>query len=233
MSVTAQPEPAFSPRAPEDPEPDLTGYRVVHRAMNRDLARLATLVHGVAVRRDEAWLDPDRAYALGRYASDLLSEVQRHHRGEDRVLWPLLRALAGPRARLDGLADDHGVLEPLAAEARASVRGLASTPYDTATAWHAARTTAALRDVVADHVVEEERDVFPLIRRYVPVDALWWAEDRMRRETPLAELAFVVPWLASAADDAERARSRTCRAHRVLLAATRTRHARRERVVFG
>jgi hemerythrin-like domain-containing protein len=233
MSIAAQPEPAFAPRASTDPEPDLTGYCVAHRAMTRDLRRLAALVHGVAVRRDEAWLDAHRAYALGRYASDLLAEVQRHHRGEDRVLWPLLRALAGPRVRLDGLADDHGVLEPLAGEARTAVQELASTPYDTATAWHAARTTAALRDVVAEHVAEEERDVFPLISRYVPVEALAWAEDRMRRETPLAELAFVVPWLASAADDGERARSRTCRAHRMVLAATRTRHARRERVVFG
>ena len=40
-----------TPRGPDDPEPDLCDYRVVHRAMTRDLARLATVADDLAGSR--------------------------------------------------------------------------------------------------------------------------------------------------------------------------------------
>ncbi|MGH8867197.1 MAG: hemerythrin domain-containing protein [Actinomycetes bacterium] len=233
-SITAA-VPPFLPRQEQDPEPDLTTYRLVQRAMTRDLRRLAALTADVAAGVDEAWLDPTRAHALGRYACDLFAEVRRRHEAEEQVLWPVLRSVAGADVVLDGLADDHSVLGPMVERARNAVVLLADSPHDVMRARWCASATAELHQVMDEHVADEEREVFPVIRRYLTVEAYAWVETRLQKATPLIDLTFVVPWLDAVADDAERAQAmeRAGLPFRLLLAATRSHHARRECAVFG
>ena len=180
-------------RAPGEPAPDLLDYRVVHRAMTRDLARLATVAEDL-VRAP----DPRRLRLVRWYLVGVTAEIVHHHRVEDDDLWPLLEAVAGDLTVLVGLTGDHQHLDPLLAR----VGELAAA--DTATA-ELAETLHELADLLARHVGDEERDVFPIITERVRVQDYAWLQQRFRGTLGLAVLTFVVPWVIGHATGAERA----------------------------
>jgi iron-sulfur cluster repair protein YtfE (RIC family) len=95
-------------RPPGEPAPDLTDYRVVHRAMTVDLDRL-TLVAAELVHRP----NPARMAALRHYLRAVSAEIESHHHVEDEHVWPFLVAVAGERAALVPLSNDHNRLDPL------------------------------------------------------------------------------------------------------------------------
>ena len=146
-------------RPPGEPAPDLTDYRVVHRAMTVDLQRL-TLTAAELVAQP----DPVRMSALRHYLRGVFAEIESHHQVEDEYVWPLLVAVAGERAVVGPLTDDHDALDVLLRRVGRLVRRGPAT----------AQLVTALREVtelLARHVAAEERDVFPLLEQLVrPAD---------------------------------------------------------------
>jgi Hemerythrin HHE cation binding domain len=132
---------------------------VAHRAMRRDLARVAALAGDIA-GRDQS---PRRAGAICRYTAALLAEVRAHQQGEDEVLWPVIAATAGQAVDLAPLADDHQAIEAATVRVGQALASLAAEPYSRAEALPA--PVSALRDMVDEHIADEEAQLFPAMRR--------------------------------------------------------------------
>ena len=231
MSSTTTP--AVTPRRDGDPEVDLTAYRLVHRAMladTRDVADLADRVAGGSPALTAA-----RAAALRSYVEQLCQEIHTHHDGEDHLVWPVVAASAGAAVDLSGLTDDHGVIDPLLVRARSAATALGTVPDD----WDAAcRLAGAMTEMFAlldEHIGEEERELFPVIRRFVSVADYEATEARIRKNISLPHLRWVVPWLAAHAtpEETQLVLAKAGFPFRVLLAVTRPGFRRARREVFG
>ena len=211
--------PTVSPRRPGEPVPDLLDYRVVHRAMTRDMARLAAVA-------EELVRSPDRRRLrlLRRHLRGMTAEIVNHHRVEDDDVWPLLEAVAGDRTALVALTEDHERLDPLLERAAAT-----TSPTELAATLH------ALADLLARHVADEERDVFPIITDRVRVEDYARLQERFRGTLGLATLTFVVPWAVAHATPGERAAllGDAPGPLRIVLALTRRGFARRTGRLFG
>ncbi|MEJ2861301.1 hemerythrin domain-containing protein [Actinomycetospora flava] len=177
-------------RRPGEPVPDLLDYRVVHRAMTTDTARLAAVAEELVRAPDRR-----RLRLLRRHLRGMTAEIVNHHRVEDDDVWPLLEAVAGDRTGLVALTEDHERLDPLLD--RAGALAAAPTPA-------LAETLHELADLLARHIADEERDVFPIIVDRVRVEDYARLQERFRGTLGLATLTFVVPWVVSHADPDER-----------------------------
>ncbi|MDD7941809.1 nitroreductase/quinone reductase family protein [Actinomycetospora lutea] len=191
MSVTTTPS-APASRRPGEPAPDLLDYRVVHRAMTRDMTRLAAVA-------EELVRSPDRRRLrlLRRHLRGMTSEIVNHHRVEDDEVWPLLEAIAGDRTALVALTEDHDRLDPLLDRAGTLAAADVATP-------ELAATLREVADLLVRHVADEERDVFPIIAERVRVEDYRRLQERFRGTLGLATLTFVVPWVVSHAAPDER-----------------------------
>ena len=231
MSSTAIP--AVTPRRDGDPEVDLTPYRLVHRAMLADTRGVADLADRVA--GGSPALSAARAAALRSYVEALCQEIHTHHDGEDHLLWPVVAASAGTAVDLSGLTDDHGVIDPLLGRARSAAAALGTVPDDRDAACRLAGAMTEMSALLDEHIGEEERELFPVIRRFVSVADYEATETRLRRNVSWPRRRWVVPWLAEHAT-AEETRQLLARAglpFRVLLAVTRPGFRRTRREVFG
>ncbi|MEV0001500.1 hemerythrin domain-containing protein [Micromonospora sp. NPDC050980] len=218
--------------------PNLLGFRINHRTMRADTRRLADLLNRVAT--GQITYDRRRAGALRTYVSLLCDGVHHHHRMEDEVLWPVLARSASGEIDLRELSDDHAALEPVLTETRAAVDDLLAvvTSGDEAgertrvAAGRLAAALAHLRDLLDEHIEEEERLVFPVIRRYVSVED-WNAVERAVRRG--GALRFELPRIERYAEPDELAElTRTAGpVLRLMLAALRPGFRRREALVFG
>lgn len=202
---------------------DLLGMRVAHRMMRRDARRLAELAGRWAAGTET--VGRRRAAAFARWTADLCTEIHHHHAVEDDVLWPVLERHAGAEVDLAALTDDHAALDPLLDGIREAV--------DAGDAARAAAALTTLADLLDEHVVDEERELFGIITRYVPADDWTRVEDAARRGG--AGLRFVLPRVAGVVTDDEFARMRAEAGPVlvVLLRVLRPGHRRRERLVFG
>jgi hemerythrin-like domain-containing protein len=175
-----------------DPVPDLTDYRVVHRAMTTDLDRLATAAAELVDRPD-----PARMAAFRHYLRGVSHEIGSHHRVEDDDVWPFLEAVAGDRTALVPLTEDHERLDPLLYRAdELAVRDRAAPEL--------AAVLREVADLLARHIADEERDVFPIIVDRVGVADYQRLQARFRSNLRPAMLPFVVPWVLRHATPAER-----------------------------
>jgi hemerythrin-like domain-containing protein len=170
---------------------------VAHRAMRRDLARLATLA-GDIVGRDQ---QPSREGAICRYAAALLAAIRAHHQGEDEILWPVVAATARQAVDLAPLADDHQAIDAATIRADQVLASLAAGPGIRAAALPA--SVAALRDMVDEHIADEEAQLFPAMRRYLTAQAWRWCEKQIMRAPGPPGLRFTMPWLARHAAQGE------------------------------
>jgi deazaflavin-dependent oxidoreductase (nitroreductase family) len=179
-------------RRPGEPAPELLDYRVVHRAMTVDLARLATAATQLVDRPD-----PRRMAALRYYLRGVTGEIVSHHRVEDDHVWPLLEAVAGEQVALVPLTEDHERLDPLLLRAGELADGERSS----------AELAAVLREVaelLARHVAAEERDVFPILLERVRVGDYRRLQRRFRGNLRPSLLPFLVPWVVEHSTPAER-----------------------------
>lgn len=211
-----------TPRRPGDPEPDLTDYRVVHRAMTVDMDRLAVAAAELVDRPDAR-----RLTALRWYLRGISHEIESHHHVEDEFVWPVVVAAAGERADLVELTEDHAQLDPLLHRAAE----LAALPRVTP---GLAAVLREIADLLLRHVDHEERDVFGLISEFVRVEDYVRLQQRFRGNLKPSLLPFVVPWAISHATDDERAAmvAEAPRPLRLVLAAFRPRFAARQAVLF-
>jgi iron-sulfur cluster repair protein YtfE (RIC family) len=220
---------ALRTRTAGEPEPDLTSIVVVHRAMRQDLRRLAACLGQIAARG----VPPARSRAVCRYTTALLAEIRAHHQGEDDVVWPVIAATAGPAVDLTPLTDDHQAIEAAAGRASQALAAFTGEPSPSAAKLHA--SVSELRDMLDEHIADEEGQIFPVMRRYLPAEAYQWCENQIRGKASLRGLRFTAPWLARHAQPDELSRLLTTGGHRVriLQAVGRPGYARLERQAFG
>ncbi|MFB9446597.1 hemerythrin domain-containing protein [Dactylosporangium vinaceum] len=210
--------------------PNLVGITVNHRSMVGDARRFAQVTRDIADGRVPA--TPARAKAVHRYLATLCDGIHHHHRAEDDVLWPILNATAGAEVDLAELTDDHAQLDPLLERIRAQAAALAAAPADRAAAARLADSLATLRDLLAEHIEDEERTVFPVIRRYVS-GAQWQQVETAVRKG--GKLGFELPRIERYATAAELEELYRLAGPvlRLMLAAVRPGFLRRERLIFG
>ncbi|MFD2094022.1 hemerythrin domain-containing protein [Blastococcus deserti] len=219
-----------TPRTEGDPRPDTLGMRLAHRAMLRDARRLTALAEALAA--GTATADPARGTAIGRYVADFCDSIHSHHSAEDDVLWPVLAASAGTHVDLAELSDDHAALDPLLARLRAAARAFAARPASEDAATALAVELAELRDVLDEHIADEEATVLPAVEEYVSVGDWTAVEARIRTR---ARLSFEAPRVAAVTtpDEYRRIAAEGGLALRLLLAVLVPPFRRRERRVFG
>lgn len=177
MSTAAASEAA----RPDDPSarpdgpvgPDLCSYRLAHRSLLGELARLTLLAADLQDHR--ARLDGRGVAALADDAQALCRRLLAHLRVEDEVLWPVVTAAAGPAVDLAPLRDDHEVLRMLAGRVEDGAFGLVDLTADGLEPAEQAlpplgHALAELREALQEHIDDEERDCFPAIAAYVPAE---------------------------------------------------------------
>jgi iron-sulfur cluster repair protein YtfE (RIC family) len=215
-------------RSAGDPQPDLTSLVVAHRAMRQDLRRLSACLGQIPGGGAPA----SRAPAICRYTAALLAEVRQHDENEDDILWPVIAATAGQAVDLTPLTDDHRAIE--AAVGRA-IQALASFSAEPGTSAELLASVTELRDMLDEHIADEEEQVLPVMRRYLPAEAFRWYEKQIQRKASLRGLRFTPPWLARYAQPDELSRLLACggRRARLLLIAARPGYARLERQAFA
>jgi putative ABC transport system ATP-binding protein len=226
--MTTAPPFALRARAVGEPEPDLTSIVVIHRAIRQDLRRLAACVGQIAVHSAPR----SQSHAISRYTAALLAEIRTHHQNEDEIVWPVIAATAGQVVDLAPLTDDHQAIK--AAADRAS-QALASFRAAPGTVAELHTSVSQLRDMLDEHIADEEQQILAAMRRYLPADAYRWCQQQMRRKAAPPGLRFTAPWLARHArpDELNRLLATGGRSARIGLAAGRPRYARLERQAFG
>jgi hemerythrin-like domain-containing protein len=232
-SQTAVPPFPVTPRRPGAPEADLTGFRMIHRALRsgtRDLAEALTAVAGGSA------CPPARRRAVVAFATEVLGEIASHHSREDDVLWPVIAVSAGPAVDLEPLTDDHAALHAVLVRAEDALAGFARADADPRTAAAPlGRVLTEMADLLDEHIVEEEAEVFPVIRQYVSAGDFGRCERMFQQGTPPGQMLFLLPWIADQCTPAELDEVlRTAGAPlRVLLRLGQGRYTRRRDLVRG
>lgn len=168
---------------------------LAHRAMVHDLGRIARTAEQLATTPD-----PERAAALRAYVDKLFQVIEHHHEGEDDFLWPRLRELGADEAALDLMTEEHEMLAKLL-----HAWHVASTRLGTAndSAAELAQLTAGVRDHLAEHAGDEERE---LLGRLSPAlgEQIWKEHaTHMRKTAPGWTMSFLPSWLLSVAAPGE------------------------------
>src|SRR5262249_43197848 len=143
-----------------DAPADVGFMHALHAALRRDLSRL----HASAAKLDVSASTP-RTVLAGWDA--FRTQLGNHHAAEDDDLWPLLRrelSDAAELASVDAMMEEHQHIPPALASVDAALHGEGElTP-----------SVDQLSAGVLDRLAHEEREVFPLIERYL-TQAQWRA----------------------------------------------------------
>jgi hemerythrin-like domain-containing protein len=219
--------PTLRPRTSREPEPDLTSLVVTHRAIRQDLGRLAGGLAAIG------WdVPPAQARAVCRYAAALLAAIRAHHDSENDIIWPLIAATARQAVDLAPLADDRLVIEESWGRAQRALACFAAEPGASTAALQA--SISELRELAGEHIADEEAQLLPAMRRYLPAEAYRWGERQIMRKATAPGPRFTVPWLARHACDGELRPLLAAGGWRVGIVLAFSRHyARLERRAFG
>lgn len=217
-------------RRPGDPEPDLLGISLAHRAMVTDVGRVATLTSAFA--DGGMTCTPRRARAVARYVNLLCDSVHHHHTTEDQILWPVIEASAGGSVDLTELTEDHATLDPRLDRLRALAAGFRLNVGDKESAAPLAAGLTELHGLLHEHIADEEREIFPVIRQYVSVDD-WAAVEKAAQRS--GRMSFDGPRTVAVMTEQERvALSETVSPILLaLITVLSVRHRRFDRRVFG
>lgn len=227
--MASKPMPMLRARNAGDPQADLIALVLTHRAILDDLSRLAACLEEMAGRDTP----PARAHAVGRYTTALLAAIRAHHENEDDIIWPVLAATARQAVDLAPLTDDHQAIDAATVRAGQALAVLAAEPGPGAAGLRA--PVGGLRDLLDEHIADEEEHLFPAMRRYLSAEAYRWCEQQIGRQAWRPGQRFTLPWLARHARPDELSRLLAVRGWpaRILLAAARPGYARLERRAFG
>jgi hemerythrin-like domain-containing protein len=212
---------------------DMSGMFLAHHAFRRDLRRFAAAARNTPVDDAAAW------QTLARRWTAFSTILHHHHTVEDEAIWPPLLARvaadgeAGDRETLEAMEAEHDLIDPQLAACAEGFAAMAVVP-SSVTREKLAADTAAIRDSLAEHLEHEETEALPLVQRHLTTEEWAHAEKQAGTGVSLRQLAFLVPWMAEELDAAtiERVLAEAGAPMRVLLALTRGRFARLERVAF-
>ena len=102
------------------PRPDVNDMYAVHGVFRDTLGAAPTLVGGIAPG------DAERVALIANYYENILSFLEAHHDGEEKLVFPLLRErCAGQDALIDHMDEQHQEALALLEEAKALAGGLA------------------------------------------------------------------------------------------------------------
>jgi hemerythrin-like domain-containing protein len=195
---------AVTPRRPGEPEADLTGFTLVHRALRSGARLLADAVTGIA---EGGPCSRERQRAVVGFTLPVLHEITCHHQREDDTLWPVIVASVpgtqGDAVDLAALSDDHAVLHGVLERAHAALPLFARDAVEGGALL--APVLTELADLLDEHIAEEEADIFPVLRRCVSAADYARCERAFRKGTAPGQLLFVVPWVADQCTPEERA----------------------------
>src|SRR4051794_21637237 len=124
-AVAPQPPFAVTPRRSGEPEADLTGFTLIHRALRSGARMLAAAASDIA---DGDPCSRQRQRAIVQVALAVLHEITHHHQREDDVLWPVIAASADGAVDLEPLSDDHTELHEVLERADAALPQFARDP---------------------------------------------------------------------------------------------------------
>ncbi len=208
-------------------EPDLSGITMAHRAMIADVGRLADLLAAVARGAHRC----ARPKEVDRYLHLLCDSIHHHHTVEDEVLWPIMTASAGSFVDLSELTGDHAALDPRLDRLKALSTAFRTAPSQM-TAAPLAVALADLHQLVREHIADEERELFAVIRRHVSI-ADWAIVEKAAQRS--GKMSFDGPRIVGVATEEEYARM-AAEANPLLIAFIKLmtrRHKRFERRVFS
>ncbi len=226
-------------RPPGEPEPDVELYRIAHRAMEREAAETAALAERLV---GGAPYSKRQARGLRRAVRILLDDLDRHHRAEDDVGWPILRAAnpdpevrTGTAPLLAALGHDHERLHRTMTAMRTATEQLAGQPEHPAVRRALAGAAAQLADQLGRHIADEEAVIFPLISASVSVADFTRWEKAADHGIPLRDLPILLPSTLRVVDPADRARitAQAPFAFRLALRLGTGYFHRRHQLVFG
>ena len=60
--------------------------------------------------------------------------------------------------------------------------------------------------MLEEHIADEEEQIFPAMRRYLPAEAYRWCQRQIQRQAPWPGRRFTAPWLARYAQPDELSR---------------------------
>lgn len=169
----------------------LHAFALMHVAMRRDTRRLVDVAPRVS---------PGNAGPVTAWWLQLHYIIDWHHRSEDEVLWPSLRALVPGFAAVEReMNHDHSALEEAMAQVSAALRIRVSL---------AALTPAAhrLHQVLVEHLRHEEAAVFPVLADGLDVRQYLAIEQRIIGSAPPRVRTCLQPWMFDGADPAVTAR---------------------------
>jgi iron-sulfur cluster repair protein YtfE (RIC family) len=212
--------------------PDLTTYRVLHRGMRVDSARLAGAVAGL----DEADRTT-RGPALARWYAGYYGELHEHHTVEDTIFFPaILERVPVFDSQIDRIEAEHHRLEEVLVETAARLGRLG----DPGVSWPAAvaeatDVTAELRDLLQAHLGFEDDDVLPLFVRHFTREDYEDLNERALKHVKLGQLTFGIPWTVEAAteDEFRHLYANAPLAFKLLWYATRRRYNRMAQRALG
>lgn len=183
-----------------DAAPDTSEMLLVHRVFRREFGRAPDLVRAVPDR------DQDRRLFVAGSIQSLLDGLERHHGGEDLLIWPKLL----DRARLDEplitrMTSQHEAVAIRVGEVAALLARWRGEPDPDVTAT-LAEALEGLREVLMVHLYDEETYILPLIGQHLT--SAEWNEvgEHGRRDTPKSKLPLLIGALLHDASPAEQAR---------------------------
>ncbi|MEV8376273.1 hemerythrin domain-containing protein [Kribbella sp. NPDC056861] len=144
--------------------PDTHEMVIIHRVFRREFRLLPDLIEQVTVG------DTARAALLTEHLGDVVASLHHHHEGEDDLLWPPLLQQATLEAELIHRmeAQHHSLSATLDQIDKLSPAWAATANQADRDALAAAvRQTAATLEL---HLVEEEREILPLVREHLTVE---------------------------------------------------------------
>lgn len=139
---------------------DTRDMLVVHTALRRESRLAPDLV------REVATAEAARVARVGDHVAWLLGFLHHHHDGEDRLLWPLLRARAGAELAplVDTMESQHEAIARLVHDIEAVLPAWRSQP---ASAPDLADRLEELHAGLLEHLALEEREVLPIAAEHV------------------------------------------------------------------
>jgi len=182
---------------------DLRNMYLAHHAFRRDLERFEVAVRQTPVGETATWQALADRWAL------FAGVLHHHHTIEDEAIWPpLLRDLTGDReasALLHDMESQHDLIDPCLAACAEAFAAMTGHPCaDHRNALDVQVTTA--RQLLADHLRQEETSALPLLQRVMAAEDWAAAEEFAGVGVSLRQVISLVPWVLQGLTPAVRAR---------------------------